>query len=451
MINVGVKSGFFCQECGSKSPRWMGKCPECASWNTLVEEIHLPPPKFKSYKKQQQPLLLAEVELAKEERYPTGMPEFDRVLGGGVVPGSLILVGGDPGIGKSTLLLQAAGKLGTKDKVLYISGEESLAQVGMRAKRLHINADKLYLICETNIETILAHFEKTAPRVAVIDSIQTMFHPDISSAPGSVSQVRESTDKLVRYAKECGTTIFVIGHVTKEGTLAGPRVLEHMVDTVLYFEGDKQQSFRILRTVKNRFGSTNELGIFEMQDRGLVEITNPSALFMARHPLSSNPGSVVVPSIEGTRPLLVEIQALLCANSFGTPRRMTTGVDHNRVALIMAVLEKRVGLNMGGHDAYVNVVGGVRLLEPAVDLAVALALASSFRDLVLDHDLVVVGEVGLTGEVRLVNSMERRLLEAVNLGFKKALIPRVNTEKVQVAGLEIFMASTVAEAIEIVF
>lgn len=445
------KSSFLCQECGHRALRWMGKCPGCGSWNTLVEEVCSGPVGQKSRTDTNLPfpLTLSQIELSQEERYPTGIGELDRVLGGGVVPGSLVLIGGDPGIGKSTLLLQAASSLSTGGRVLYVSGEESLKQVGMRAKRLGVSTDDLYLVCETDIELAINYLDKAAPRVAIIDSIQTMAHPEVGSAPGSVSQVRECTAKLMRYAKERGVSIFIVGHVTKEGSLAGPRVLEHMVDTVLYFEGDRHQSFRILRTVKNRFGSTNEIGIFEMQGQGLVEVSNPSAMFLARHPLSSAPGSVVVPSLEGTRPLLVEIQALVCKNSFGVPRRMTAGVDHNRVALIMAVLEKRLGFPMGGHDAYVNVVGGVRLLEPAVDLAVGLALASSFKEVPIDNNLVVMGEIGLTGEVRPVNALERRLKEAENLGFTKALIPGTGINNISLPNIKIITADTISEAMEV--
>ncbi|MBO8136916.1 MAG: DNA repair protein RadA [Desulfotomaculum sp.] len=442
------KTTFFCQKCGHQSLQWMGKCPGCGSWNTLVEENAPSTRKKKSAAGQPLLQVLSQVELSQEERYTTGIKELDRVLGGGIVPGSLVLIGGDPGIGKSTLLLQAASCLSSGGRVLYITGEESLRQVGLRARRLGINTSEVYIASETDLETALYYMKEISPRVAVVDSIQTMVHPDIASAPGSVSQVRESTSKLMHYAKEYGISIFIVGHVTKEGTLAGPRVLEHMVDTVLYFEGDRHQSFRILRTVKNRFGSTNEVGIFEMQERGLVEIENPSAMFMARHPLSAAPGSVVVPSIEGTRPLLVEIQALVCENSFGVPRRMTTGVDHNRVALIMAVLEKRVGMRLGGYDAYVNVVGGVRLLEPAVDLAVALSLASSFRETAVSNDMVVVGEIGLTGEVRPVTALERRLKEAKSMGFKKALVPRTGINKLNLSGIKLLTADTLAEAIE---
>ncbi|WP_031517297.1 DNA repair protein RadA [Desulfofalx alkaliphila] len=447
---MGKKSSFLCQECGHRSVMWMGRCPGCGSWNTLVEELTTAKGRpAKALGDDMLPIKLSQVDLAQENRYVTGIGELDRVLGGGVVPGSLILVGGDPGIGKSTLLLQAASSLSSGGSVLYITGEESLKQVAMRAKRLGIKTENLFLASETDIETAIQQLTNLSPRVAVIDSIQTMMHPEISSAPGSVSQVRESTARLMNFAKNHGIAIFIVGHVTKEGAIAGPRVLEHMVDTVLYFEGDGHQSYRILRAVKNRFGSTNELGIFEMQGRGLKEIANPSALFLERHPLSSAPGSVVVPSLEGTRPLLVEIQALVCPNSFGVPRRMTTGVDHNRVALIMAVLEKRVGLKMGGHDAYVNVVGGVRLLEPAVDLAVALALASSYREKLVADDMVVIGEIGLTGEVRPVTGLERRLKEAQNLGFRKALVPQTGIGKMTLPKMNIFTVNTLYEAIDL--
>jgi DNA repair protein RadA/Sms len=417
----------------------------------MVEEIYSPvKKKIKDVNSAQVPTLLSDIQLSNEERYSTGIGELDRVLGGGVVPGSLVLIGGDPGIGKSTLLLQAADSLSSGGKVLYISGEESMKQVGIRAKRLGINNNSnLYLACETDMETIGEQLLQLSPRVAVIDSIQTMMQTEVGSAPGSVSQVRECTSRLMRYAKQYGISIFIVGHVTKEGTLAGPRVLEHMVDTVLYFEGDRHQSFRILRTVKNRYGSTNELGIFEMQGQGLKEVANPSMLFMARHPFSTAPGSVVVPSIEGTRPILVEIQSLVCPTSFGMPRRMTTGVDHNRVALIMAVLEKRVGLRMGNYDAYVNVVGGVKLLEPAVDLAVAITLASSYREIPVDNDMVVLGEIGLTGEVRQVTALERRLKEAENMGFKKALVPKNKVNCDELPNIKLYPADTVAESIEI--
>ncbi|MEG6617536.1 DNA repair protein RadA [Peptococcaceae bacterium 1198_IL3148] len=444
-----AKSSFLCQECGHQSPRWLGRCPNCDAWNSLVEEVSSPVKKKIKANSAPMPMLLSEVPLAQEERYSTGIGELDRVLGDGVVPGSLVLIGGDPGIGKSTLLLQAANSLSAGGKVLYVSGEESIKQVGIRAKRLGINNSNLYLACETDIDIICEQLSQLSPRVVIIDSIQTMIQADISSAPGSVSQVRECTSRLMRYAKHYGISIFIVGHVTKEGTLAGPRVLEHMVDTVLYFEGDRHQAFRILRTVKNRYGSTNELGIFEMQGEGLKEVANPSMLFMARHPFSTAPGSVVVPSVEGTRPILVEIQSLVCPTSFGLPRRMTTGVDHNRVALIMAVLEKRVGLRMGNYDAYVNVVGGVKLLEPAVDLAVAIALASSFKEIMVDNDMVVVGEIGLTGEVRPVTALDRRLKEAENMGFKKALVPRTNINKTTFPSIEVYQINTVAEAIEV--
>lgn len=414
-----------------------------------MEELTAPSKRKTSRRQETVVLPLSEIELSREERYSTGIGELDRVLGGGVVPGSLVLIGGDPGIGKSTLLLQGANSLSAGGKVLYVSGEESVKQIGIRAKRLGISGEQLFLACETDLATVEEKLLKMSPRVAVIDSIQTMMHPDIASAPGSVSQVRECTARLMRYAKEYGISIFIVGHVTKEGTLAGPRVLEHMVDTVLYFEGERHQTYRILRTVKNRYGSTNELGIFEMTNAGLLEVANPSALFLARHPLSTAPGSVVVPSIEGTRPILVEIQSLVCSSSLGVPRRMTTGVDYNRVALIMAVLEKRVGFRLGGHDAYVNVVGGVKLLEPAVDLPVAVALASSFREHAIPHDMVVMGEIGLTGEVRPVTALDRRLKEATNMGFKRALVPRAGADKVSIKNIEVLTADTVAEAIEI--
>lgn len=365
---------------------------------------------------------VTEVPVQGEERFPTEMAEVDRVLGGGLVPGSLILVGGDPGIGKSTLMLQVAHRLSSKMRVLYITGEESAGQVRLRAERLGAMSPSLLLSCATDIEQIEQQLYREKPPVAVIDSIQTMFKPSLSSAPGSVGQVRECASILMRLAKETGISIFLVGHVTKEGLLAGPRVLEHMVDTVLYLEGDRHQFFRILRGVKNRFGSTNEIGIFEMSGSGLVEVDSPSGIFLTKRTQGDIPGTAVAAALEGTRPLLVEIQALVCPTGYGTPRRMTAGVDYNRVALVAAVLEKRVGFNLGNQDIYVNAVGGVRLDEPAADLAIACALASSFKDIPVDPGLVCAGETGLTGELRPVAGMEKRLREAFKMGFNRFLM-----------------------------
>lgn len=368
------------------------------------------------------PCPVTEVPAGDEERFPTDMAEMDRVLGGGLVPGSLVLVGGDPGIGKSTLMLQVANLLSLRMPVLYISGEESARQVRLRAERLGALSPSLLLVCETDIEQVESHIRQISPPVAVVDSIQTMFKADLASAPGSVGQVRECAAQLMRLAKTTGVSIFLVGHVTKEGMLAGPRVLEHMVDTVLYLEGDRHQFFRILRGVKNRFGSTNEIGIFEMSGRGLVEVASPSAIFLTKRPRGDVPGTAVVAALEGTRPLLVEIQALVCPTGYGNPRRMTAGVDYNRVALITAVLEKRMGFNLGNQDIYVNAVGGVRLDEPAADLAVACALASSFKDIPVDPSLACAGETGLTGELRPVTGVEKRIREAFKMGFSRFLM-----------------------------
>lgn len=444
-----VKSKFCCQECGHQSTRWLGRCPGCGAWNSLVEELANPPaPTGAAALGGDVPRPVTEVPVLTEERCPTGIGEMDRVLGGGVVPGSLVLVGGDPGIGKSTLLLQVAHLLSRELRVLYVSGEESARQVRIRADRLGALSPGLLLVSETDIDHVERHLRELAPPVAIIDSIQTMFKSEVGSAPGSVAQVRECAAQLMRLAKTTGISIFLVGHVTKEGMLAGPRVLEHMVDTVLYLEGDRHQFFRILRGVKNRFGSTNEIGIFEMRGSGLVEVANPSALFLIHRPQGDVPGSAVVAGLEGTRPLLVEIQALVSPTGYGVPRRMTAGVDHNRVALIAAVLEKRVGLNLGSYDIYVNAVGGVKLDEPAVDLAVACALASSFRDVPVDSGLVCAGEIGLTGELRPVTGVEKRVKEAFKLGFSSFLLSGQNAALVkEEAG--ILTADTLAQALEL--
>lgn len=417
-----VKSKFRCQECGQQSTRWMGRCPGCGAWNSLVEEIDQPKSVKPADNGALKPCPVTEVPAGDEERFPTEMAEMDRVLGGGLVPGSLVLVGGDPGIGKSTLLLQVAHLLSCRMPVLYISGEESARQIRLRAERLGALSPGLLLACETDIDQVEKHLRHISPPVAIVDSIQTMFKSDLASAPGSVGQVRECAAQLMRLAKTTGISIFLVGHVTKEGMLAGPRVLEHMVDTVLYLEGDRHQFFRILRGVKNRFGSTNEIGIFEMSGSGLVEVASPSAIFLTRRPKGDVPGTAVVAALEGTRPLLVEIQALVCPTGYGTPRRMTAGVDYNRVALITAVLEKRMGFNLGNQDIYVNAVGGVRLDEPAADLAVACALASSFKDIPVDPGLACAGETGLTGELRPVTGVEKRIREAFKMGFSRFLI-----------------------------
>lgn len=443
------KIAFSCQCCGHQTAKWMGRCPGCGEWNSLVEEKATGVKESRGISSSA-PVAVTEVSASEEDRYSTGIKELDRVLGGGLVPGSLVLVGGDPGIGKSTLLLQAAAAIAkVVGRILYISGEESTRQIKIRAARVGAVHHNLLLLSETDMSVIEKYIKELMPVAVILDSIQTVFQPELASAPGSVSQVRESTGLLMRISKGTGISIFIVGHVTKEGTLAGPRVLEHMVDTVLYFEGDRHQSFRVLRTVKNRFGSTNELGIFEMKGSGLYEVTNPSALFMSQRP-QGVAGSAIVSSLEGTRPLLVEIQALVCPSGYGTPRRMTSGVDHNRVALIMAVLERRVGLRISPYDAYVSAVGGVKLDEPAADLAIALAVASSFREKPLPEGLVAVGEVGLTGEIRAVAGMEKRLNEAAKLGFKTCIGPPREKQAESLGIIEYICVNSLNEAVEAV-
>ena len=446
----GKKTVFFCQNCGYESVKWMGQCPGCQQWNTFVEESVT---EASSGKKQQrsrkQPVSLAEIQTEKEERTATGIGELDRVLGGGIVGGSLLLVGGDPGIGKSTLLLQVCRLLSLAGKkVLYISGEESLRQIKLRAQRLGSFNDNLLLLCETNLTDIREAAQKQKPEIMVIDSIQTMYNEDVSSAPGSVSQVRESTGMLLQIAKGMGISVFIVGHVTKDGSVAGPRVLEHMVDTVLYFEGDRHASYRILRSVKNRFGSTNEIGVFEMRGDGLAEVRNPSEFMLSGKPQGAS-GSIVACSMEGTRPILIEVQALVCRSNFGIPRRTAAGTDFNRVNLLMAVLEKRGRMNLSECDAYVNIAGGIKMTEPALDLAILLAVASSYRDIVIPDRVVAFGEVGLSGEVRAVSMAQQRVREAKKLGFETVILPRVCENTVGKAeGVELVFVSTIAEAVE---
>ena len=426
----GKTSIFFCQSCGYESSKWMGQCPGCREWNTFVEEVVDKKSagtlaKQKGSAIEAKVLPLSEIELTSEKRVSTGMKELDRVLGGGIVKGSMVLVGGDPGIGKSTLLLQVCKNLSDeKIKVLYISGEESLQQIKIRAERIGTFGDSLKLLCETNLDTIQAVIDREKPQIVVIDSIQTMFNEAVSSAPGSVSQVRESTGVLMQIAKGKGISIFIVGHVTKEGVVAGPRVLEHMVDTVLYFEGDRHAAYRILRGVKNRFGSTNEIGVFEMRQSGLTEVENPSEYMLSGKPVGAS-GSVVACSMEGTRPILVEVQALVCHSNFGIPRRTAAGTDFNRVNLLMAVLEKRLGLKLADCDAYVNIAGGIKMNEPAMDLGIVLALISSYKDKPVDEKTICFGEVGLSGEVRAVNMAEQRVQEAKKLGFEVCILPEV--------------------------
>ena len=430
---VKTKTQYVCQKCGYVSPRYLGRCPNCGAWNSLVEEIEERPSKVNqksntTFTRQViKPQLINEVSTTETPRIKTQYEEFNRVLGGGIVPGSLVLIGGDPGIGKSTLLLQVSGQLAPKQRVLYVSGEESATQIKLRANRLGIKGDNFYLYPETNMDKIRQNIKELKPDYVVIDSVQTMQEPEMDSVVGSVSQIREVTADLMKVAKANGVTIFVVGHVTKGGALAGPKILEHMVDTVLYFEGDQHRTYRVLRAVKNRFGSTNEIGIFDMQQEGLTEVTNPSEVFLEER-LRGATGSSVVVSLEGTRPILVEIQALVTPTSFGNAKRTTTGLDHNRVALIMAVLEKRAGLLLQNQDAYLKAAGGVKLDEPAIDLSIAISIVSSYRDAETNPTDCFIGELGLTGEIRRVNRIEQRVTEAAKLGFKRVFIPKNNLD-----------------------
>ena len=447
------KIKYVCQNCGYESAKWLGRCTECMAWNTFAEEIEQKEPArgFVGGARQV-PRAIAEIEPLAEKRLPTGLYEFDRVLGGGIVPGSIFLVGGDPGIGKSTLLLQVADLISRRHgKVLYVSGEESAHQTRLRAARLGKLAPELYLLAETDLTAVAHWIAEMKPVFVIIDSIQTMYVPDLPTAPGSVGQVRECTGQLLRMAKNGHTAVAIVGHVTKEGNIAGPRMLEHMVDAVLYFEGDRHYSFRILRAVKNRFGSTNESGIFAMEETGLTEIVNPSAMFLAERS-AGVAGSVVVACMEGTRSLLVELQALVTPTCFGMPRRMAAGVDSNRLNLLLAVLEKKVGLQLQSQDTYINVAGGLKVDEPAVDLAIILAAASSFRNVPTAPDLVVMGEVGLAGEVRAITRVEQRMQEAEKLGFRRFVVPRGSVKEMgaKFPDVEIIPVGSVIEAMEIV-
>jgi DNA repair protein RadA/Sms len=448
----GKKSIFFCQNCGHEETKWLGQCPMCKEWNTFVEEnISVSKSSTVKLAKEAEVVALKNIETDSEERIHTQIQELDRVLGGGIVPGSLVLVGGDPGIGKSTLLLQVCQKLcENKKQVLYISGEESLKQIKLRANRMGEFKEDLYLLCETNLEVIRNIIETRKPDMVVIDSIQTMYSEEVSSAPGSVSQVRESTNVFMQLAKGLGISIFIVGHVTKEGTVAGPRVLEHMVDTVLYFEGDRHASYRILRGVKNRFGSTNEIGVFEMRQNGLVEVENPSEFMLNGKPEHAS-GSVVACSIEGTRPILIEIQALVCSSNFGMPRRTAAGTDYNRVNLLMAVLEKRLGLHLSNYDAYVNIAGGVKMNEPAIDLGIVMAIVSSYKNHPIDEKTIVFGEVGLSGEVRAVSMPEQRVAEAKKLGFETCILPEVSKDMVKgIEGIKIIGVKNIGDAMQLI-
>lgn len=445
------KTVFYCTECGNETARWSGQCPACGAWNTLTEVPTRPKNENKAaaaaHRARQTPEKLSDLDAEEEIRFTTGVGELDRVLGGGAVRGSVVLVGGAPGVGKSTLLLQLCGLIGQSERVLYVTGEESRRQLKLRAQRLGVSSGDIYVLAETQVNEILAVTEDIKPTVVIIDSIQTMFDAEVSATPGSVSQVRESTMAIMRRAKSDGFTAFVVGHINKEGNIAGPKVLEHMVDCVLYFEGEQSMSYRILRAAKNRFGSTNEIGVFEMADNGLREVPNPSETLLSGRPINT-PGTCVTCVMEGSRPILAEIQALVAQSGYGSARRNSNGIDYNRAMLLLAVLEKRGGMSVSGCDAYINVVGGLQLDEPAADLATLLAVASSYRDIPIDSELAAVGEVGLSGEVRSVQQLNLRLSEIARLGFKRCIIPsHVKGDVLQPVGLELIRVKNVREAI----
>ncbi|MFA5524346.1 MAG: DNA repair protein RadA [Tissierellales bacterium] len=444
-----LKVKYICQECGYEAHKWLGRCPSCNEWNSFVEEVSDRNSKTSSINIEAKVEKIVDIKTDEEFRTSTGLEELDRVLGGGLVKGSLILVGGDPGIGKSTLLIQVANNISrTGLRVLYVSAEESARQIKLRSDRLSVEAKELYLLSETNMDVVINAIDSLKPDVLIIDSIQTVFSPSLESAPGSVSQVRETTSTLMRLAKTRDIAIFIVGHVTKEGSIAGPRVLEHMVDTVLYFEGERHHTYRILRGVKNRFGSTNEIGIFEMRDIGLIQVKNPSEMLLAGRPMHTA-GTIVVPSMEGTRPMLVEVQALTSRTAFGMPRRVATGIDYNRVVLMLAVIEKKAGLDMQNFDAYINIVGGIQIKEPALDLGIVCALASSFRDKEIDSKTIAIGEVGLTGELRTASFIENRLKEASKLGFKTAIIPKSNLKGLgNIGEINIIGVTNIIEALD---
>lgn len=448
-----IKTKFVCQECGYETAKWLGKCPSCGQWNSFVEEIESKTSDSKSQRGISKGKIekIQDITSTKKERYSTGSKEMDRVLGGGIIKSSLVLVGGDPGIGKSTLLLQVADYVSKHNlKVLYVSGEESGEQIKIRADRLGVSDGELYILAETNIDIIKEYVEKEEPDLLVLDSIQTIYCPEIVSAPGSVSQVREVTAMVMRMTKVRNMASFIVGHVTKSGAIAGPRVLEHMVDTVLYFEGERHFSYRILRAVKNRFGSTNEIGIFEMREMGLVEVENPSEVFLKGRPVDAY-GTVVTAAMEGTRPVLIEIQALVTYSPAGFANRVTTGVDKNRAAMLIAVLEKKAGLAIQSSDTFINVTGGLQLKEPAADLAILCAIASSFKEVPVDFKTILIGEVGLTGEIRGVNSIEKRLMEAQKMGFEKAIIAESNDTMKDIKNIEIIPVNNIRQVIDLLF
>lgn len=444
------KSVFFCQECGYESAKWLGKCPGCGNWNTFVEEtvskqknetVRLLP--------SGEPISLEHISYDDLLRIDTGIEEFNRVLGGGMVPGALMLLAGDPGIGKSTLTMQLAGTIHWDGTILYVSGEESSQQLKMRAQRLSVKNSQLFILTENNLSVIEKQIQKLKPKLLILDSIQTVYMPEVSSAPGSVSQLRECTGRILQWAKGLEISIIVVGHVTKDGSVAGPRVLEHMVDTVLFFEGERHNHFRILRALKNRFGSTNEIGVFEMQEHGLQEISNPSEIFLSERPQGAV-GSVVVPCMEGSRPVLVELQALVAASPYGQPRRMTNGADFNRTAMLLAVLEKKMRLPLGNQDIFLNVVGGLKIDEPAIDLGIIVALVSSMQNRQIKDDVIILGEVGLTGEVRTISFLEKRLIEAEKMGFQTAIVPKGNLKREQQYPLNVQGVRNVSEALQLI-
>ncbi len=451
------KTIYVCQSCGTQSPKWIGRCPDCGGWNSMVEEQQVHATATAQEKARLRapavPLPITEIEASQDFRFSSSIHELDRVLGGGIVPGSVVLVGGDPGIGKSTLLLQMTGGLSLAGlKALYVSGEESARQTRLRGDRLNISHPNLFILTETCLEDILTHVETLAPHVLVIDSIQTMYTSTLNSSQGSVSQVREVAAQLMLFSKRTNVTTFIVGHVTKTGTIAGPKVLEHIVDTVLYFEGERHHIYRILRSVKNRFGSTNEIGVFEMKTAGLEEVSNPSALFLSERPTEQVAGSAVTCSIEGTRPLLIELQALVCPSNLGMARRMAKGVDANRISLLIAVLEKVVGLFLQAQDVFINVVGGVKLDEPALDLALAIAMASSFKNVPVNQQTVIFGEVGLAGEIRSVPYIEQRLREAEKLGFTRCILPALSLKRLTAPlAMQTVGVTSLADALEVVF
>ena len=447
-----IKTVYFCTECGNETPKWMGRCPSCGAYNTMQEHVEKPIQQGRAISPSvgisRRPQTLSEVDTGRELRFSTGMGELDRVLGGGAVTGSLVLVGGAPGIGKSTLLLQICNHLCAERSVLYVSGEEGERQLKLRAERIGVNSSSLYILSETRMSDIAGAVDELKPDILIVDSIQTLYQETNESAPGSVSQVKDCTMMLMQLSKLQGITVFVVGHINKDGNIAGPKVLEHMVDCVLYFEGDSNTSYRMLRAAKNRFGSTNEIGVFEMIDTGLKEIPNPSQMLLAGRPEGA-PGTCVACAMEGTRPVLAEVQALVAKTTFNQPRRAADGFDYNRAVLLLAVMEKRAGIKMSLFDAYINVIGGLQLNEPAADLSVVLALASSYRDTPICDDLVAIGEVGLTGEIRAVTNMSQRLAEVARLGFKKCIIPKLGSEKLEIpADLTVYRVRNLREAIE---